>query len=77
MDHNHNGKLERNEMLENFRRLEVYEKMKLKALFIAMPTEEKETKLKQYAEEVKAGVNWFMEWYDQNKDQHITLEEFV
>lgn len=64
-------------MLENFKRLEVYEKMKLKALLIAMPTEEKEAKLKQFAEEVKAGVKWFMEWYDMNKDQHITLEEFV
>jgi len=40
LDLNHNGKLERAEMLENFRKLEVYEKMKLKALFNTMPKEE-------------------------------------
>ena len=64
MDLNHNGKLERKELLEDFRRIEVYEKMQMKTLFVTMTKEAQAEKLKEYEEEVKAGVVWFLNWYD-------------
>lgn len=53
MDLNHNGKLERKELLEDFRRIEVYEKLELKALFVSLTPEERANKLHEYEEEVK------------------------
>jgi len=53
MDLNHNGKLDRKELLEDFRRIEVYEKLEMKALFITLTPEARAQKLHEYEEEIK------------------------
>lgn len=53
MDLNNNGKLERKELLEGFRRIEVYEKLELKAKIESMSMHERAEKLHEFEEEIK------------------------